>query len=145
VVCAGGANITLIESGSGSWTSNNTSLAIVGTSSGIVTGLLPGVDTIVYTIGVGCTASKIITINPIPAAITGTPNACIGKTSTLGDVTGLGSWSSSATATATVGSGTGVVSGVAAGTAIITYTIPTGCYNTQSFTVNPLPLAITGT
>lgn len=46
---------------------------------------------------------------------------------------------------ATVGASSGVVTGVAAGSPIITYTLPTGCFTTTAFVVNPNPAAITGT
>ncbi len=41
-------------------------------------------------------------------------------------------------------SGAGVVSGVRAGTAVISYTLPSGCMTADTFTVYPSPPAITG-
>ena len=58
--------------------------------------------------------------------------------------TGGGTWNSSNASTASVGSATGVVTGVAVGSATITYTLPTGCKITLPMTVNPLPSTITG-
>ena len=56
---------------------------------------------------------------------------------------GGGTWSSDNTAIAVVGYSTGVVTGVAAGTTIITYITASGCFVTTSVTVNPTP-AISG-
>ena len=58
--------------------------------------------------------------------ITGTAIVSEGSTTALGNATTGGAWSSSATGIATVGS-TGVVTGVAAGTATISYTVTIGC------------------
>ena len=38
----------------------------------------------------------------------------------------------------------GMVSGITAGTTVVTYTISTGCFNIRTVTVNPLPGVITG-
>jgi len=143
IVCANGANITLVESGAGTWSSSNTAIGTVGSTTGVVTGLTPGNTTITFTVGVGCTTSTVVTVNPVPSAITGQFNECIGVATTLGDVT-IGSWSSSAPAVATIGSGTGAVNPIAVGTSIITYTGTNSCYITQQVTVNANPSAISG-
>ncbi len=67
--------------------------------------------------------------------ITGTTAFCVKSASTLSDATAGGTWSSSTTTIATVGS-TGIVSGVAAGTATISYT-HAGCMVATTVTVNP--------
>ena len=89
-------------------------------------------------------AVKTITVNPLPAAITGTLNVCPTSTTLLGNTSAGGVWSSGATGTAMVGSISGIVAGVTAGTAGITYALPTGCYTTATVTVNPLPTTILG-
>jgi uncharacterized protein YjdB len=76
-------------------------------------------------------------------AITGTSTVCVGSTTTLSNTLAGGTWSSSNTAAATITS-TGVVSGVGAGTSVISYTPPGGCAVATTATVNPLPSAITG-
>jgi uncharacterized protein YjdB len=144
VVCAAGATINLTESGSGTWSSSNPAIGSVGAATGIVTGLTPGVTTITYSVGVGCTTSTPITVNPIPASIAGLFNECIGVTTTLIDASPLGSWSGSATTVATIGTGSGTVTPIAAGNLNITYTIPNSCFVTQNVTVNPLPPTIGG-
>jgi uncharacterized protein YjdB len=85
-----------------------------------------------------------ITVSPNPAAIGGTKKACVGGTSTLTNAVSGGTWSSS-NANASVDLSTGAVTGVTAGTSVISYTIGTGCYVTAIFTVNASPAAITGT
>jgi Ig-like domain CHU_C associated/Bacterial Ig-like domain (group 2) len=78
-----------------------------------------------------------LTVNALPA-ITGTLSVCAGSTTQLaGSVTAASSnpWVSSAPLKATVSS-TGLVTGVAAGTANITYTNSNGCSRTVTVTVN---------
>ncbi len=73
--------------------------------------------------------------------ITGTPIVCVGATTTLADATPGGTWNSATTGIATVSS-TGVVTGVSAGTAVISYTA-SGC--TVSVVVTVTPAADAGT
>jgi uncharacterized protein YjdB len=61
----------------------------------------------------------------------------------LSNATSGGTWSSSNPSVATVGT-TGVVSGVATGTATVSYTLSTGCYATITINVLNLVLPITG-
>ncbi len=139
------STITLTNStGGGTWSSSNTSLATINVSSGIVTGVAAGTPVMTYALATGCFSVFPITVNPTPASIAGTTNACIGASSTLTDATSGGTWTSSNPGIAGVGSATGIVTGVTAGTATITYTLPAGCNTTTSFTVNPIPSAITG-
>ncbi len=142
VVCKG-LITTLNDAGGGTWNSGDATVT-VNASTGDVTGVTAGTATITYTLPVtGCIATTEVTVNPLPAAITGNPNVCFGLVTNLSDATGTGSWSSS-DATVIVGTA-GDVSGVMAGTATVTYTIPTGCIMTALITVNPLPAAISGT
>ncbi len=81
-----------------------------------------------------------VIVNPIPT-ISGNAPICVGSTVQL---TGSGTpdattpWTSSNTGVATVDN-TGLVTGVAAGTATITYMDNNGCQNTVSVTVNDNP------
>ena len=137
--------ITLTDGNAGgTWVSSNTTYATIGSSSGNVSGILAGSATITYTLPTGCITTMPITVNPLPSAIAGNTYVCQGLMTLLTDASGGGSWTSSNTGIATVGSGSGVVSGVLAGSAFITYTLPTGCSAATSFTVNPLPSAIAG-
>ncbi len=142
-VCLG-SSVTLANAvGGGTWSSSNPSVASVGSVTGIVSGAAVGVATISYSLGLSCYATKTVTVNSLPGAISGPGTVCVGSTLTLSAVGG-GTWVSSNTSIATIGSTTGVALGVAAGTSIITYTLPTGCSTTKTITVNPLPSAIAG-
>ncbi|MES2704751.1 MAG: Ig-like domain-containing protein [Bacteroidota bacterium] len=138
-----GATITLTNSVSGgTWTSTNTAIATVGSSTGLVTGVDPGTTIISYTLSGGCYATTVVTVNP--AAITGMLSVCVGMNTTLASATGGGTWSSSNTGIATIGSANGVVTGIADGTATITYTVSGGYYAVATVTVNANPDAISG-
>ncbi|MES2702487.1 MAG: Ig-like domain-containing protein [Bacteroidota bacterium] len=143
-VCAG-SSVTLIDtSAGGTWTSGSTSIATIASGTGVLTGIAAGTTTITYTLGVSCIATAIISVNPLPAAITGPASVCVGYSMVQADATTGGTWSSSTTAVATIDAATGLVSGTTAGTATITYTIGTGCYITRIISVNPLPAAVSG-
>jgi uncharacterized protein YjdB len=122
----------------GTWTSFMGSVASIGSSSGVVTGLSAGTSIIHYTMGPGCYATAIDTVNATAvAAITGLSTVCLASTTTLTDATSGGAWSSSNTSVATVSSA-GVVTGVTAGTAIISYGVSGICglaYATKTITV----------
>ncbi len=138
-----GSSITLSDAGLGTWSSQNTSIATVGSSTGVVTGTGVGVTTITYALPTGCIITAPMTVNPVPVAITGPDLVCVGSTITLSDLTGLGTWSSSNTAWATVIAGTGVVTGVAGGVVNISYILGTGCYAIYPVTVDAQLAVIT--
>jgi uncharacterized protein YjdB len=95
-----------------------------------------GFSTITYTVA-GCIAINEVTVNTAPVAISPAgATVCTGSTVNLTDATSGGIWSSS-NGNATV-SGTGVVTGVAAGTATISYAIGT-CSSTAIVTINATP------
>ena len=143
-LCAGASAVWTDAASGGTWASSDATTAAVGSSSGIVTAVNPGTATITYTLPTGCMATKAITINGAPAAITGTGAICAGNTLTLADAITGGTWSSTTTSIATVGSASGVVTGVANGTAVISYTAATGCATSTVVTVSATPSAITG-
>ncbi|MCD0464570.1 T9SS sorting signal type C domain-containing protein [Flavobacterium sp. ENC] len=126
------------------WSSGTPTVATVS-NTGLVTGVAAGTSVITYKNSNGCTQTVTVTVNSLPT-ITGTANVCIGSTTQLtGSATPNGTtpWSSGTTTVATV-SNTGLVTGVAAGTSVITYRNSNGCTQTVTVTVNPLP-TITGT
>ncbi len=86
----------------------------------------------------GCTndATVLVSVNPTPAAITGSTVLSTAVSATLSDATAGGTWSSTNPTVATINSTSGVVTGVTPGTSTISYTMPTGCYATTSVTVN---------
>ena len=140
-VCQG-QNITLTNTGSGTWSSAVPTIASIGATSGIVTGIAAGLSThITYTLSSGCRATTVVAVNALPA-ISGSGFVCVGQTTTLTN-TGSGAWSSSATGIAAIGSATGIVSGITSGTAIISYTLVSGCIATMPISVGGLS-AISG-
>ncbi len=136
-----GSSLTLAATPAGGvWTSGAPGVATVGSSSGVITGISAGVATITYTLSTGCFTAIAVTVDPVPSAITGPTQVCVGSTIALSSSPGSGLWTSGSPSIATVGSSTGVVTGVSAGTAVITYMLPGGCYVTTSITVNPVPV-----
>lgn len=149
-VCLAGTTTLTDATGGGTWSATNANASVAG---GVVTGLVLGVDTINYAVTNACgttTVSKVVTVittPAIPAAITGPGTVCAGSGIILNDATIGGVWTSSATGTATVGSLTGGVTGVAAGTANISYTVTNACGSAfvfKTITVNVAPGAISG-
>lgn len=145
VLCAGATTTLTNTTAGGSWSSSNTAIATVGSGTGIVTGVAGGTVTISYSVGT-CFKTTVVTVNPQPTTFTGSLALCVGLTTTLNSTPAGGTWTSSNLAVATVGAATGVVTGVSAGTADISYTLPvTGCVRVGTVTVNALPGTITGT
>ncbi|MES2703221.1 MAG: T9SS type A sorting domain-containing protein [Bacteroidota bacterium] len=146
-ICVGVPSTLSSTAGGGTWTSSNTAVASVTSATGIITGMTSGTATISYSVTGSCgsaTATTVVTVSPAPAAISGPSTVCLGSGVALSN-TGGGTWMSSDAGVATVGSSTGVVTGIATGTVIITYTLPGGCQTTRSMTVNPVPTIVTGT
>jgi uncharacterized protein YjdB len=120
------------NSGTGLWSSDNTAIALVNSTTGIVTGKSQGTVNINYsfTNSYGCTSTvtKNITVNvgPTIAAVAGPSIVCANSTITLTNATPSGVWSSSDTQKATVNASTGVVTGMSAGVVVITYTVTSG-------------------
>jgi uncharacterized protein YjdB len=146
-VCPGSITTLATTGSGGTWSSGNTSIASID-ALGNVTGVAAGSVLISYAATVAGCGSAVITstviVNPLPTAILGTANACIGLTSSLSDAGG-GTWSSSNSTIANANSATGVVTGTSVGSVTITYTLPvTGCSATVPFVVNPLPAFIGG-
>lgn len=130
----------------GVWSSSTPSVATAGSSSGIVTGINAGMANITYTQG-GCSRTALVTVDPTPAAISGAGAVCVGSGITLSTTPAGGTWGSSSTGVADIGITSGAVTGMAAGTAVISYASPAGCLRTRTITVNALPVVapITGT
>ena len=143
-VCLGLTTSLTDASPGGAWNSSNNFYASVNAFTGIVSGNNVGTATITYKLPTGCIMTTTVTVDPLPAPITGTMNVCVNYTTTLSDASGGGTWSSSNSAIGSVNSSTGVVGGISAGTVTITYTLPTSCIITTVVTVNPQPQPITG-
>ncbi len=142
VTMCSGSTITLSSGSlaSGTWTSSNSSVATVDNGSGVVSGVSGGVANVTYTTSGGCYTTVPITVTPMPSAITGSLTVCVAATTVLSNTVAGGTWSSASSATATVSSG-GVVTGVSAGTAVISYATSGLCWATTTVTVNPLPVS----
>jgi tagatose-1,6-bisphosphate aldolase non-catalytic subunit AgaZ/GatZ len=152
----------VLAGGVGAWSSDNTLVATVDASTGLVTAIGAGSANIVYTVtgscGVPVSASQPYTV--APNAFAGTVNTvirpqCIGS-NTLYSVSyavlggGTGAWSSSDTSiarVATVDASTAFVTAVGAGTTNIVYTVTGGCggivTSQQSYVVNPATIITT--
>jgi len=142
-VCVG-SSITLTDGVAGGiWSSSNTTATVFD---GVVTGIDPGTDTAWYAITNMCgtdTAAQAITVNPLSDAgnISGPSGVCVGSVITLTDTVTGGAWSSSNTTAMVVD---GVVTGIAAGTDSVIYTVTDICNTSMAIyavIVNPLPLA----
>ncbi len=138
------ASITLSETVTGGTWSVTNAIATVSTS-GVVTGLTAGIDTVKYTVTSTCGsvfASYAVTSNPLPVVpgITGSLSAAVGSTVTLANAATGGVWATSNAAVASVNT-TGDVTGISVGTATISYTLTNGfgcdAYRTVNFTVTP--------
>ncbi len=139
-VCTGGTVPYTNPAVGGSWTSSAPSVATVGISSGIVTGVSAGTADITYTTPAGCYATKVITVMAMPPIIPDSVSLCAGATVTLTNSMPGGTWSSVSAAIATIGSSSGLLSAVSSGTATISYTTSPGCSADIIVTVHPNPI-----
>ena len=144
IVCPGQTTALTNATTGGSWSSNATGIATVGSATGIVSGIAPGVATISYRTSATCYAVQQVTVNTAPAAIMGGNKVCIGSDLALTHAETGGTWSSSTPTRATIDATTGVVTGISAGVTYITYQINSGCYKVLAMTVNAAPAAISG-
>jgi len=135
-ICEGSTTALSDATASGSWSSGAPAIASIDASTGLVTGAAAGTSPIEYTTPAGCIANTTVTVNLLPSPITGSTLIC--GSATLGDVSGGGSWTSSAPAIATISFTTGIVTAVTTGTVSITYTMPGGCNATTLINVNPV-------
>lgn len=140
-LCTGSTTTLTDATSGGSWSSAAPAVATV--VAGVVTGIATGSSTISYTVG-GCPALAIVTVHALPAAIAGSSSVCVAATTVLSDTTAGGTWYSSAPAVAIIGSASGSITGVAAGSATISYSLGAGCTVTMPVTVQPLPAPIAG-
>ncbi len=130
ICLSGTGTFTTNGAAGGTWTSNDVNVATINASSGVITPVGAGTATMTYTvIGTGgcanASATRTVTItNPSNAGtISGNQIICSGQTTQFtsnGDAGGT--WTTNAAGIATVNASSGLVSGVAGGTATITYT-----------------------
>lgn len=150
-VCVSGS-VTLSDAATGGAWSATTGHASVGGTTGVVTGISAGTDTVKYTVTNSCGSSAAvmpIAVDAAPnaGAITGPAAVCAGDSVALADTISGGTWSR-ANPNVSV-SATGMVRGRFAGTDTVRYTVINGCGTAiaeKAMTVNPAPNAgrITG-
>jgi len=137
-ICVGASSqLSNTETG-GTWSSSNPAIASVDVITGIVGGVAAGNATITFTDS-GCIAIQIVTINPIPPAITGVNNLCINASETLSNTETGGVWSVSNGNIASVANPSGLLTAQANGVDTITYTVGSGCFTTSVVTVEAAP------
>ncbi len=144
-VCVGSAVVLHTSSSTGSWGSASSSVIARVTTSGIVSGIAAGVDTITFSSTNSCgtdVARAVVRVNPLPNAgsVTGGSSACAGATDTLTASVAGGVWLSANSSIATVSAG--VVRAVSGGTTDIYYVQTNSCGSDTarlSFTAHPLP------
>jgi hypothetical protein len=126
------------------WASTVTPVATINASSGLEQSVSPGTTSITATVGSVSGSTTLTVTAPVGQSIAITPNkvaVSVGASQhlsavltysdgTTADVTSQASWTSSATPVATVVSTSGVVTGVSAGSAMITATV--GSINSTS-------------
>ncbi len=143
-LCVGSSMILVDSISGGTWSATNSRATV--SSSGVVTAVSNGIDTIRYTLNNVCgvnSASKIISLQQpvLVAPITGVDSVCIGSTVTLADATVGGTWGrSNMNASVTPG---GIVTGISPGKDTLSYTITNSCGVYQQeliMKVNPLPV-----
>ena len=105
--------------------------------------------TISYTVtnGSGCSASATtpdtVSVTPVSSPVMGTMEFCANSSTSLSDAIAGGAWSSNDNTVATVDAVSGIVSGVAAGTDLIIYTVTNACgsvADTATITVDAVPV-----
>ncbi|MFD2892823.1 beta strand repeat-containing protein, partial [Flavobacterium chuncheonense] len=131
-ICIAGTTTFMSDGDAGgTFSSNNTAVATVDTTTGVITGVSAGTATITYTVlGTGGCADTFTTLDvtvttpPNAGVLSGNQAICIAGTTTYTSNGDAGGTFSSGDATiATVDTTTGVITGVSAGTATITYTV----------------------
>ncbi len=131
-ICAGAVSTLHDATTGGVWSSGNPTVATVGSSSGVVSGVSGGTAPVSYTVG-GCSATTTMAVDPTPL-ITGASGVCVFDTIIL-NTSIPGSWTSSNPAIADITSA-GAVSGHIPGTATITCnSFSTGCVSTHPVVV----------
>jgi len=143
-VCAGVITMLSNTITGGTWTSSNSGIATVDPVTGYVSGASAGTVAISYTTTLGCISSVTVTVHPLPTVIGGPGAVCTSSSTALSNGITGGVWTSGNTGVATINAGTGVITGVSAGSVMVTYVTAAGCMTKAAFTVHPLPDAITG-
>ena len=144
-VCVGNTiTLTNMNSiGTHTWTNGVSGHAMVNSTTGVVTGLMAGLDTVYYSITNTCNtemAAMEVTVETVlpSGGITGGSVVCAGSWIPLTSAVSGGVWISGSTDVAIV-SGTGNVTGIGMGTSLISYYRSNSCgisFSTHTVTVN---------
>lgn len=141
MVCQGSSATLTASAPGGIWTISNTNATISG---GVVTGVAPGSDTVIYIVANSCgtaAAIYVMTINALPNAgtISGASAVCVDATTMLTTTGTGGAWSVLNSNASVTG---GNVTGIAPGIDTIAYTAINFCgvsTATYTVTVNDVP------
>ena len=124
--CGAGSATLANTANGGTWSSSDTTIAIIDPTSGFLSVYAPGAAVISYSTGCGSAATRTASWDYAPTALTGAGAICTGTTLALADTISGGTWASDNTAIATV-NGSGTVYGLTGGSANISYTLTNGC------------------
>lgn len=124
-LCIGDSTVLVNTIPGGTWISGNESIATCYGFDGVVHAMAYGVAIIYYHYEALCTGMITITVGVGNDSIAGSSIICIGSTTPYTDPISGGTWSSGNTAIATISTG-GLVTGIAAGTASISYHLAGG-------------------
>jgi len=134
-----GTTTTVSPTTGGTWISVNPAIAAI-TNAGLVTGILEGTTQLIFTeTSTTCVSLPLnITIQPKPTStLDGPGEICINANTNLLPATG-GTWFSNANNIATI-TNDGLVTGVAQGTAIFTFTSTAGCVSDPITSIAVMP------
>ncbi|NDC40371.1 MAG: T9SS C-terminal target domain-containing protein [Chitinophagia bacterium] len=150
-LCVGSTDTVFSTRSGGAWTSSNPSLATVARSTGIVTGISSGIDTVYYSVSNSCgtdIAATYINVSPLPYAgtISGSDSVCAGASTMLSDSVTGGTWYA---ISSVLSVRTGTVFGISPGSDTVMYGVTNSCGTanaTHIMSVLPAPSAgsITG-
>lgn len=141
-LCAGDTTTLSSTPVGGIWTT--IPAAVLGTTGtpGKYAGIAAGTAFVTYEGPNGCRVYDTVIVNTAPAPIVGDTTICTGLATFYTNTVGGGVWSSSDPSTIGI-TPVGAATGIANGSAVISYTIG-NCYATYSVTVNDVIPAITG-
>ena len=136
-ICASDTVILTDTPGGGRWSSSDTTIATIGATTGVLTGLRAGSTIISYTISAACPATafeEIFDSGSVFIYSFDGSAVCVGGSLFMeGDPFG-GTWSGSG-ATATIDSFTGYITGIAAGIDVVTYSLGGRCKATDTISI----------
>ena len=141
-LCIGDTTVLVSSESSGTWCAGGILYSDCGPS-GMIVALHDGVTFVSHNSYPYCNLTVTITVGVGNDSISGPSIMCVGSTASFTDPVSGGTWSSSNASIATISSG-GLVTGVAAGTAILSYhLIGTSCGPTDATEVITIASPIT--